>query len=106
MGIFELSGVANRNLPQVRNLREVSKCNPVTTIRYGLPEPGLVTLIVYNLLGKEIAILVDKEQKQAGFYTAVWNGRDSAGQKVSSGVYFARMRAGDFVQTRKMVLIE
>ena len=74
--------------------------NPVTTISYSLPRSGDVTLIIYNLLGEEIARLVDGFQ-QAGEHTTVWNASN-----VSSGIYFYRLRAGDFTQTKKMVLLK
>ena len=80
--------------------------NPATTIRYGLPTEEKVTLKVYNVLGQEVVTLVNDEPKRAGFHIAIWNGRTAAGTVVSSGVYFLRLRAGDFVQTRKMILIE
>jgi hypothetical protein len=80
--------------------------NPATTIRYALPKAASVTLQVYNLLGELVATLVDNEQKDAGYHAAVWNGRNANGNAVANGVYFYRMRAGSFVQTRKMVLVE
>ncbi len=80
--------------------------NPATTIRYGLPSAERVTLKIYNLLGAEVATLLDNEQKAAGYHAAVWDARDEAGRNATSGVYFIRFRAGDFVQTRKMLLIE
>jgi hypothetical protein len=80
--------------------------NPATTIRYGLPGAERVTLKIYNLLGAEVATLVDNEQKPAGYHAVVWDAQDGAGRNVTSGVYFIRMRAGNFVQTRKTLLIE
>jgi uncharacterized delta-60 repeat protein len=80
--------------------------NPATTIRYGLPSAERVTLKIYNLLGAEVATLVDNEQKPAGYHAAVWDGRDGARGRVASGIYLIRMRAGNFVRTRKMLLIE
>jgi flagellar hook assembly protein FlgD len=65
-----------------------------------------VTLKIYNLLGAEVATLVDNEQKPAGYHVVVWDARDGAGRNVTSGVYFIRMRAGNFVQTSKTLLIE
>jgi hypothetical protein len=79
--------------------------NPVTTIQYGLPSPSRITLKVYNLLGKEVMTLVDNELKEAGYHTAIWNGRNAVGDGVVSGVYFIRIRVGNFVQTQKMLLI-
>jgi len=80
--------------------------NPATTMRYSLPKPERVTLQVFNLLGGLIATLVDDEQKEAGYHVAIWNGRSTAGQAVGNGVYFVRMQAGEFVQARKVVLVE
>jgi hypothetical protein len=72
--------------------------NPSTLIRYELPRQSLVTLKIYDILGREVAILVN-EQKPAGRYETRFDGKS-----LSSGVYFYRIKAGDFVQTKKMVL--
>ncbi len=73
--------------------------NPITEIRYALPRDCRVRLEVYNILGQKVATLVDGNQK-AGYKTARWDA-----SSFTSGIYFYRLRAGDFVQTRKMVLI-
>jgi hypothetical protein len=80
--------------------------NPATTIRYGLPKSGRITLRVYDLLGKVVATLVDHELKEAGYHAAVWDGRNAAGNLVASGLYFVRVQVGNFVQTRKMLLVQ
>ncbi len=80
--------------------------NPATTIRYALPNPERVTLRVYDMLGKVVVTLVDHELKEAGYHAAVWNGRNTAGNLAASSIYFVRMQVGNFVQVRKMVLIE
>jgi bacillolysin len=72
--------------------------NPSTVISYQLAVNSHVTLRVYDILGRKVATLVD-EQKQAGSYQATFNG-----SKFASGVYFYRMEAGSFVQTKKLVL--
>ena len=74
--------------------------NPVTTIRYSLQGTRDVLLIVYNLLGEEIARLVDGVQPE-GLHQITWDA-----SSVSSGIYFYRIEAGDFVQTRKMLLLK
>ena len=79
--------------------------NPVTQIVYQVPESGQVRLVVYNLLGQEVRRLVEG-RVSAGFYQAVWDGRDDRGRSVSSGLYFYRMEAEDFSQVRKMVLLK
>ncbi len=81
--------------------------NPSTTIRYGVPEAAPVSLIVYNMLGQKVATLLGGTVEQAaGYHAVVWDGRSDAGTPVASGVYFARMRAGHFSQTQKMVLVK
>jgi len=80
--------------------------NPSTTIQYGLPSPSRTMLTVYNILGKKVKILVNDELMEAGHHAVVWDGCDGRGNRVSSSVYFIMMQAGNFVQTRKMVLIE
>jgi len=82
--------------------------NAATHIRYHLSAVSsqllAVSLKIFNILGQEVRTLVDKKQS-AGYYQVFWNGRDNSGRDVSSGIYFYRLKAGDFVQTRKMVLI-
>jgi len=78
--------------------------NPLTQIRYALPKPSRVSLLVYNILGEEIAALIDAQQ-EPGYYRIVWDGRDELGRGVCSGIYFYRLRAGDFISVKRMVLI-
>ena len=79
--------------------------NPSTTIRYQLPEPGDVRLAIYDVLGQEVWVLVS-EMQPAGWYRVRWDGRDGAGRQVSSGVYLCRLEVeGEFLRTRKMVLV-
>jgi photosystem II stability/assembly factor-like uncharacterized protein len=73
--------------------------NPVTTIKYSIKERSTVKLILYDVLGKEIKVLVNKEQ-DAGDYGIDFN----AGNLVS-GIYFYQLKAGDFIETKKMVLL-
>jgi hypothetical protein len=80
--------------------------NPATTIRYGLPSAERVTLKIYNLLGAEVATLVNDEPKAAGYHAAIWDGRDKNGRVVASGVYVYRMQAGSFVMTKKLALVK
>ena len=79
--------------------------NPSTTISYDLPEQAQVTLKVYDMLGKQIKTLVNQSQ-DAGNRTAVWNGTDNLGRQVSAGVYLYQIQAGEFSQTRKMLLLK
>jgi hypothetical protein len=79
--------------------------NPVTTIQYDLPKTERVSLVVYNVKGEKVRELVGRDQPQ-GRYEVYWDGRDFAGNPAASGVYFYRLVAGDFVETRKMVLLK
>ncbi len=72
--------------------------NPSTTIRYGLPNRSHVTLTVFNTLGQQVAQLVNEEQ-DARYHDVTFDGK-----RLSSGIYFYKMQAGDFVQTRKLLL--
>jgi hypothetical protein len=74
--------------------------NPSTTIRYGLPSKSHVTLAVFNTLGQQVAFLVNGDQ-EAGYHEVRFDGSGLA-----SGLYFYRIQAGDFVQTRKLVLLK
>ena len=78
--------------------------NPETTVGFTMGRAMRITLTVYDVNGGEVATLVDGEMA-AGTHTVRWNGRDASGQAVASGVYLYRLRAGQRVQTRKMVLI-
>jgi hypothetical protein len=73
--------------------------NPSTTIRYGLPQRTNVTLSVFNTLGQQIAILVNGPQ-EAGYHDAKFDGRNLA-----SGVYYYRLQAGSYVQTKQLLLL-
>ena len=79
--------------------------NPECNIDYALPIDCHVRLSVYNVLGQRIRILVD-EQQSAGYKSVVWDGKDSQGRELTTGVYFYRIQAGDFVESKKMVLIK
>jgi len=74
--------------------------NPVTTISYQLPVTSSVDLSIYNLLGQKVATLVDKRQ-QAGIHQVEWDAT-----VFSSGVYYYRIEAGNFVETRKMIYLK
>jgi len=78
--------------------------NPSTSIRYELARSVSVELKIYNQLGHEVRTLIMQNQ-ESGPYNATWNGRDNHGNRVSSGMYIYQLKAGNFVQTRKMVLI-
>ena len=79
--------------------------NPTTKLRYDLPEASHVRIMIYDLMGREIRTLVDMDQK-AGYRSIQWNAANDLGQPVSAGMYLYMIQAGDFRQTRKMVLLK
>ena len=74
--------------------------NPSTKIKFDIPKAGFVSLKIYDITGREIATLVNREL-EASRYEVEWNGAQFA-----SGVYFFRINAGDFVKVQKMMLIK
>jgi len=79
--------------------------NPITTLRYDLPEHSYVNVTIYDMLGREIRTLVNTTQ-DAGFKSVIWDATNDYGKPVSAGVYLYQIRAGEFVQTKKMVLLK
>ena len=79
--------------------------NPETTISYQLPEDSEVEFIIYNIKGQKVKTLVN-ELLPAGEHSIIWNGRDSNDKLVSSGIYFYKLKAGDYQKVKKMVLVK
>ncbi|UCE20199.1 MAG: choice-of-anchor D domain-containing protein, partial [Gemmatimonadota bacterium] len=79
--------------------------NPETSIGYHVPRPEHVKVIVFNTLGQMIRTLVDGMQ-QPGAYTVRWDGYDNSGRPLPSGIYFYQLTAGDYSQTKRMILIK
>ena len=105
-GNFSIQGTPisvrhQNNLPKIFTLypNYPNPFNPETTIEYFTPAAGDVSIVVYNLLGKEMATLVNNTLP-AGEHRVTWDASN-----VSSGIYFYRLLAGNFVKTRKMVLL-
>lgn len=78
--------------------------NPSTTIRFDVPMPSPITIKIYDILGREVTTLIDRKF-EAGAHAATWDGKNSRELPVASGVYFIRMRAGEFVWVRKLALM-
>ncbi len=79
--------------------------NPYTHIRFSLQTDSYVSITIYNLMGRQIRSLVN-QQISAGYHTALWNSINNLGSPVSAGVYIYSIQAGQFVQTRKIVLLK
>jgi hypothetical protein len=102
-----ITGVTDDQVPSVYRLHPnyPNPFNPTTTIRYDLPAPEDVHVVIYNVRGERVRVLVDEHQL-AGRHEAGWDGRNSRGESVASGVYLYRIVAGEFVSTRKMTLLK
>ena len=103
----ELGTVEGRWVPQVFVLQPnfPNPFNPSTTIRYQLPVGSEVSLEIYDVLGQKVRTLVSGKQA-AGFHRMVWDSRDDSGRQVAAGAYLYRLRAGDFTQVRKLMLLK
>ncbi|MFA7289450.1 MAG: FlgD immunoglobulin-like domain containing protein [Melioribacteraceae bacterium] len=99
--------IEENKIPQGYNLENnyPNPFNPTTTINYTIPKGGNVRLEIYNSLGEIVNILKDSYE-DAGSHTITWNGKDSNGNSLSSGIYFYRLVSNDFAQVKKMTLIK
>jgi formylglycine-generating enzyme required for sulfatase activity len=79
--------------------------NPVTTLRYDLPENSLVNITIYDMLGREVITLIDQTQ-DAGYRSVNWNATNNYGKPVSAGIYLYQIQAGEYISTKKMVLLK
>ena len=79
--------------------------NPVTSLRYDLPEDGLVNITVYDMMGRVVKTLVNSSQT-AGYKSISWNATNDRNEPVSAGLYLYTIQAGEFRQTKKMVLLK
>ena len=97
-----LVGLGNNQIPiEFSIFNYPNPFNPATSIKYSLPLSSVVTIKVYNILGAEVKTLVNREYKASGFYSVIFDG-----SSLSSGVYFYRIEAGNYNESRKMVLIK
>jgi hypothetical protein len=94
---FKVTNALEQNMP--------NPFNPVTTIKYSIAQDIDVSLVVYDVSGRRVRTLVDNHQR-ADVYKVTWDGVNDQGQRVASGMYFYKLVAGKFVQTRKMMLLK
>jgi hypothetical protein len=80
--------------------------NPTTKFRFSLPKQNDVRVVVFDILGREVKTLVNEKNLVAGKYEVDWDGTNSMGSQVSSGVYFYKIVTGGFVDTKKMIMIK
>ena len=107
LDVSSLSTVEGLSIPDNFALHQnyPNPFNPVTTLHYDLPEQSLVSIMIYDILGREIIELVHTVQ-DAGFKSIQWDATNDSGNPVNAGVYIYQIHAGDFVQIRKMVLLK
>ena len=79
--------------------------NPVTTLRYDLPENGHVNITIYDMLGKEVKTLINQTQ-DPGYKSLIWDATNDYGNPVSAGIYLFQIQAGEYISTKKMVLLK
>jgi hypothetical protein len=102
---LDLSDASNTPKKFKLNQNYPNPFNPVTTLGYNLPEKGLVNITVYDMLGNVINQLVNEVQN-SGYKSIQWDATDNQGQPVSAGVYLYTIEAGEFRQTKKMILLK
>ncbi|MCH7574937.1 MAG: T9SS type A sorting domain-containing protein [Candidatus Marinimicrobia bacterium] len=97
----------NNGLPESFNLAQnyPNPFNPSTILRFDLPQASTIKLVVYDLLGREIAALADR-QMSPGYHSLAWDGRSSDGREVPSGIYIARLVAPGYTKSIKIVLLK
>jgi hypothetical protein len=79
--------------------------NPVTTLRYDLPENGHINITIYDMLGRQVKTLINQTQ-DAGYKLVIWDATNDYGKPVSAGIYLYQIQAGEYLQTKKMVLLK
>jgi flagellar hook assembly protein FlgD len=79
--------------------------NPVTTLRYDLPEQGYVRITIYDMLGRDVKTLINGYQ-EPGYKSINWDATNDYGKPVSAGMYLYQIHAGEYISTKKMVLLK
>ena len=104
---IEQSNGANELLPTDFDIHQAypNPFNPVTTINYALHEAANVTMVIHDILGREVVRLVNQEM-QPGYHTVVWDARDDAGRAMPTGIYIARLITPEHTKSIKMLLLK
>jgi len=79
--------------------------NPITTLRYDLPEDSFVTFEIYDVIGRKIKSLISSN-RAAGYHSINWDSTNDYGESVSTGMYIYVIQSGNFIQSKKMVLLK
>ena len=102
-----LSTIENRLLPERFSLHQnyPNPFNPFTRLRYDLPEQAYVNITIYDMMGRQVKTLVSQRQ-DAGYKSVIWNAANDYGKPVSAGIYLYQIQAGEYISTKKMVLLK
>ena len=79
--------------------------NPVTTLRYDLPENSLVNITIYDMLGRKVRTILNQQQ-DPGYKSLIWDATNDYGKPLSAGMYLYQIQAGEYISTKKMVLLK
>ena len=103
----EQVSIIDETLPITYNLHNAypNPFNPITTLQYDIPENANVNITIYDMMGRQVKTLVNGSQT-AGYHSIQWNATNDRNEPVSAGVYLYSIEAGEFVQTKKMVLLK
>ena len=102
---LDISNAINTPVQFRLNQNYPNPFNPTTTLAYDLPEDAMVNITIYDMMGRMVTNLVSSQQN-AGYKSIQWDATNNAGQPVSAGVYLYSIEAGEFRQTKKMVLLK
>jgi len=109
LNVVEVTGIDDNtaSIPSAFGLDQnyPNPFNPTTDISFALPVQSDVEMSVFDMLGRKVKVLVNGNM-EAGYHTVTWDGTDSSGKSVSSGIYFYSIEAGDFSQNRKMIMLK
>jgi hypothetical protein len=105
--ILENLDISHDNMPLYYKIHQnhPNPFNPVTTLHYDLPEDVMVNITIYDMMGRVVSNLVSSQQN-AGYKSIQWHATNNAGQPVSAGIYLYTIFAGEFRQTKKMVMLK
>jgi hypothetical protein len=102
--VTEVNRARPNALSYALHQNQPNPCRSSTFITFDLPQASDVSLEVYDVSGRRVITLVN-DQRSRGSYSIQWNGTNSAGERVPAGVYFYKLKAGDFTQTRRMMIV-
>jgi hypothetical protein len=103
----EQVSIIDETLPITYNLHNAypNPFNPVTTLRYDLPVQTHVNITVYDMLGRKVRTILNQQQNP-GYKSLIWDATNDYGKSVSAGIYLYQIQAGEYISTKKMVLLK